>query len=157
MNPAVNANTYRTKYDHMPDEPQDNEIEQCELLSAFTKIACGGSRCLKAPTSGPKQWKLFVCILCDMPSRSEEASSPYWNEQGDNEDWKDAIATMIVITKKSKFQSCPKARVLMAVAIGRVFNHISDVDYLNLETCELGQWLLGSLSRSLRELKLAAA
>lgn len=44
----------------------------------------------------------------------------------------------------------------MAVAIGRVFNHISDAEYLNLETCALGQWLLGSMSRSLRELKLAA-
>jgi serine/threonine-protein kinase ATR len=92
-----------------------------------------------------------------MSSRSEEPFSPYWNEQCDDEDWKDVIAAMIVITKEPKFQSCPKARVLMAVAIGRVFNHISDVDYLNLETCELGQWLLGSLSRSLRELKLAAA
>jgi serine/threonine-protein kinase ATR len=75
---------------------------------------------------------------------------------GDGEDWKDAIAGMLTIIKEPKFQSSPKARVLMAVAIGRMFNHISDVDYLNLESCELGQWLLGSMSRSLRELKLAA-
>lgn len=44
----------------------------------------------------------------------------------------------------------------MAAAIGRLFDHISDADYLNLDVCELGQWLLASLSRSLRELKIAA-
>lgn len=66
------------------------------------------------------------------------------------------MAAMLVIIKESKFQASPKARVNMAVAIGRVYNHISDVDYLNLEVCDLGQWLLGSMSRSLRELKLAA-
>ena len=63
---------------------------------------------------------------------------------------------MLAITKEAKFQASNKCRVLMAVAIGRVFNHISDSEYLNLEVCELGQWLLGSMSRSLRELKLAA-
>lgn len=150
------ANKHRNKYDYMPDETQQNEVQQCELLSAFAKIACAGSRCLETLIAASGQWKTYICTLCDASSMSEQHFNPYWNEQGDGEDWKDAIAAMIVITKESKFQSSPKARILMAVAIGRFFNHISDVEYLNLETCELGQWLLGSLSRSLRELKLAA-
>jgi serine/threonine-protein kinase ATR len=157
LDSAAWADSYRNKYDAMPDDSQDNEAQQCELLSAFAKIACGGSRCLKAPVFGSEKWKASICTLCDMPGMREQHFSPYWNEQGDDEDSKDAIAAMILITKESKFQNSPKARVLMAVAIGRVFNHISDVDYLNLEMCELGQWLLGSLSRSLRELKLASA
>lgn len=44
----------------------------------------------------------------------------------------------------------------MAIAVGRVFNHISDPGYLDLENCELGQWLLTSMRASLRELKIAA-
>ena len=80
----------------------------------------------------------------------------YWNSDDGAEDWKEVIAAMLTITKEDMFQNSSKARVLMAVAIGRIFNHVSDPDYLNLEVCELGQWLLGSMSRSLRELKLAA-
>lgn len=140
----------------MHEEPEQSEQDQRELLSAFAKIACAGSQSLEACDPASGESKTATCILCDTPSTFEKHLRPYWNEKGDGEVWKDAIAAMLVITKESKFQSSPKARILMAVAIGRVYNHISNVDYLNLETCELGQWLLGSMSRSLRELKLAA-
>lgn len=80
----------------------------------------------------------------------------YWNNNDSVEDWKEVVAAILAITKEALFQKSSKARIIMAVAIGRVFNHVSDTDYLNLEICESGQWLLGSMSRSLRELKLAA-
>jgi serine/threonine-protein kinase ATR len=140
----------------MHDEPETNEEDQCELLLALSKIACAGSCSLETSSPKSEHWRATTCTLCDAGSTSERCLRSYWNEQGDDEIWKDTIAAMLVITKESKFQSSPKARVLMAVAIGRMYNHISDVDYLNLQTCELGQWLLGSMSRSLRELKLAA-
>jgi serine/threonine-protein kinase ATR len=132
------------------------EVQQCELLLAFTKLACAGSHCLETSHEGSRHWRLSTCMLCDGASAPNYESTPYWDDKDEGEDWKDAIAAMLAITKEPKFQSSSKARVLMAVTIGRVFNHISDVEYLNLETCELGQWLLGSMSRSLRELKLAA-
>jgi serine/threonine-protein kinase ATR len=132
------------------------EAQQCELLLVFTKIACAGSHCLDTSREDIQFWNKSSCTLCDVMGPSDYDPNPYWNEKGGSEDWKDAIAAMLAITKEPSFQSSSKARVLMAVAIGRVFNHISDVEYLNLETCELGQWLLGSMSRSLRELKLAA-
>jgi serine/threonine-protein kinase ATR len=140
----------------MSYEIQQNEDQQCEILSALAKIACAGSRSLEASSVSSQQWTTFTCTLCDTTCTSNQDSRSYWNNKGDGEDWKNTIASMLAITKESKFQNSPKARVLLAVAVGRVFNHISDVDYLDLETCELGQWLLGSMSRSLRELKLAA-
>jgi serine/threonine-protein kinase ATR len=140
----------------MDDDSTNGELQQLEWLSAFAKIACAGSRCLQTPSNSSRLWKTSTCSLCDTTNTPTQDAAPYWNEVGDGEDWKDAIAGMLTIIKEPKFQSSPKARVLMAVAIGRMFNHISDVDYLNLESCELGQWLLGSMSRSLRELKLAA-
>jgi serine/threonine-protein kinase ATR len=81
----------------------------------------------------------------------------YWDSSDRGEDWRDIVAALLMITKEPKFQNSTRPRVLMAIAIGRLFNHIADPDYLNLEVCELGQWLLASLSRSLRELKVAAA
>ncbi|CAN9100906.1 unnamed protein product [Alternaria alternata] len=83
-------------------------------------------------------------------------SSMMDDERQNEQSWKDAIAAMLAITKEPEFEASSQSRVLMAVAIGRVYNHISDPEYLSLEVCELGQWLLASMSRSLRELKLAA-
>jgi serine/threonine-protein kinase ATR len=152
----VCADCQRARYLSMYGDDTQIEVQQCELLLAFTKIACAGSRCLEASHEGSQHWKSSICMLCDGGSAPNHESKPYWDDEDVGEDWKDAIAAMLAITKEQKFQNSLKARVLMAVAIGRVFNHISDVEYLNLETCELGQWLLGSMSRSLRELKLAA-
>lgn len=81
----------------------------------------------------------------------------YWNEGDYGEDWKDVVAAMLALTEMEEFQESYQPRILMALAIRRVFNHISDPDYLNLDNCSLGQWLLKSLSRSLRELRIAAA
>ena len=139
----------------MAGDDKQIESQQCEILSAFAKIACAGSHSLIS-NADPPHWKTSTCTLCDVSSSLNEKSKAYWNEKHNGEDWKDVVAAMLTITKEAKFQESSKARVHMAVVIGRVFSHISDADYLNLEICELGQWLLGSMSRSLRELKLAA-
>lgn len=122
----------------------------------MAKIACAGSRCLQKSTESSTVMSSFYCTLCDTPLGSNRNGTVYWNDVDSGESWKDVIAAMIVITKEAAFQNSSKARVLMAVAIGRVYNHISDSTYLNLDNCELGQWLLGSMCRSLRELKLAS-
>lgn len=139
----------------MSEDLKQNEERQIELLSALGKLACAGSHCLST-TEESSDWRTLQCTLCDTSGVSHRNNEVYWNNRSHGEDWKDAVAAMIAITKEHKFQHSSKSRVLMAIAIGRVFNHISDPDYLSLEMCESGQWLLGSLSRSLRELKIAA-
>jgi serine/threonine-protein kinase ATR len=140
----------------MPDDVTQSEKQQCGLLSAFARIACAGSGSLEGARVDSHDLKLSNCTVCDGPSSASREGRLYWNEAAYGEDWKDAIAAMLVITKEPRFDQTPKARVYMALAIGRVFRHISDVDYLYLEACELGQWLATSMSRSLREHKLAA-
>lgn len=140
----------------MPQNPKENEELQHDLLSALAKIACAASGSLQASTAKSGQSKTLQCALCDAKSSTGHCDNIYWNDRDVSEDWKESIAAMLAIIKEPKFQESPKARILMAVAIGRVFTHISDTDYLNLEICGLGQWLLGSMSRSLRELKIAA-
>lgn len=95
-------------------------------------------------------------MVCDDKVTKNRSPDIYWDSHEYGEDWKEVIAALLAVTKQPKFQNSSRPRVLMAVAIGRLFNHVSDVDYLNLETCELGQWLLACMSRSLRELKIAA-
>ncbi|KAF1947946.1 hypothetical protein EJ02DRAFT_429695 [Clathrospora elynae] len=151
LNLANLHNIVQARYSSMSDDDQQNANAQFEILTALARIACAGSRCLELSHSS----KTYSCVLCDPSISCERSATIYWNNQDDSESWKDAIAAMLAITKEAKFEASTKSRVLMAVAIGRVFNHISDPDYLNLEICELGQWLLNSMSRSLRELKLA--
>ena len=63
---------------------------------------------------------------------------------------------MLAIIEQERFEKSAKCRVLMAVAIGRVFNHLSSADYLSLSS-SLGEWLLKTLTRSLREARIAAS
>ncbi|KAH7380651.1 protein kinase rad3 [Pyrenochaeta sp. MPI-SDFR-AT-0127] len=148
-------NTIQARYSSIPDNEQW-ESTQLELLGALSKVACAGSQCLQRPKTSSQHWSTLECTLCDALTVSNRNPEVYWNKNDSVEDWKEIVAAMLTIVKETLFQKSLKARVLMAIAIGRVFNHISDTDYLNLEICELGQWLLGSMSRSLRELKLAA-
>ncbi|KAF9697303.1 hypothetical protein EKO04_004887 [Ascochyta lentis] len=150
-------NIVQAKYSALPDDPKQNEAAQEQLMSALGKIACAGSRCLEINNSCSDHWQKLSCTLCDVgPATKNRNPEVYWDRNGRSEDWKEVIAALLTITKELKFQNSTKPRVLMAVTIGRLFNHISDSDYLNLDVCELGQWLLACLSRSLRELKIAA-
>jgi serine/threonine-protein kinase ATR len=97
------------------------------------------------------------CSICDVPNPPQREEKTYWNNSDSGEDWKDAIAAMLIITENSWFRDGSYCRIQMALAIRRVFNHISDPDYLNLDHCALGQWLLKSLNRSMRELRIAAS
>ncbi|KAF1837293.1 protein kinase rad3 [Decorospora gaudefroyi] len=146
----------QARYSSMLDDDQENTRIQVDLMQVFTKIACAGSRCLEPTQRSSEPLNALTCILCDTDTHRQRDKAMYWNNQQDSEDWKDVVAAMLAITKEAAFQVSSRSRVLMAVAIGRVYNHISDPEYLALEMCELGQWLLASMSRSLRELKLAA-
>lgn len=150
------ANQTRARYSSMSEDLKQNEERQTELLSALGKLACAGSHCLSTTEATSHDWRALQCTLCDSSNVSNRDDEVYWNNRSHGEDWRDAVAAIIAITREHKFQHSSRSRVLMAIAIGRIFNHISDPDYLSLEMCESGQWLLGSLSRSLRELKIAA-
>ena len=141
----------------MVDDEQQNQHVQKDILMALTKIACARCQSLELPRSGSRSLNSLSCTLCDIEIPQARDEAVYWNIQDGEENWKDVIAAMLAITREAKFQASSRSRILMAVAIGRVFNHISDPEYLALENCELGQWLLACMSRSLRELKLAAA
>ena len=110
------------------------------------------------PAPGQRQWKEVPCLICDANEDADTIKpvDRFWNEVEEQEDWKDAVAALLAITEIPEFKESTKPRILMALAISRMFRHISDPTYLNLEKCSLGQWLLASMSRSLRELRIAA-
>lgn len=148
---------YRTRYFSIPDDEQKNESAQKEIITALARVACASSRSLESPRFTPHSLDSLTCTLCDINNQQERSENSYWDLVDRSENWKDVIAAMLAIAREEKFQASPRSKILMAVAIGRVYNHISDAEYLALEDCGLGQWLLACMSRSLRELKIAAA
>lgn len=149
------ANKCRVKYSNLPEDPSRSEPGQCELISAFAKIACAGSRSLRPSENGG--WQEATCRVCDeTDSQDASVDSAYWDRNISDESWKDAIAALANITREERFNKSSKPRVLMAVAVQRIFSHISDADYLGLETSPLGKWLVNAMTRSLRELRIAA-
>ncbi|KAH7552423.1 hypothetical protein BM1_08374 [Bipolaris maydis] len=147
----------QARYFSIPDDEEQNESAQKEIITALARVACAGSRCLELPRFTSHSLDSFNCTLCDINNQQERTENSHWDFLDRAENWKDAIAAMLAITREDKFQASSRSKILMAVAIGRVYNHISDAEYLALENCELGQWLLACMSRSLRELKIAAA
>lgn len=147
----------RSVYAQFPEDPQASEDKQCEMLAAIGRVACAGSACLDLVNVDEVSWKSATCALCDTPGSLIHESALHWNHQILGEMWKDIVAGLIAITQEEKFQHSSRPRVLMAVAIGRIFNHISDAEYLSLEVSPLGEWLLKSMQRSLRELRIAAS
>lgn len=133
-----------------------SEAERCDLLLAFGKMACAGSKCLKTASPEDGRWQNLPCRICDDRRSTRRDESTYWNGHDCDEDWKDAIAALLSILEIQEFQKSSKPRVLMALTIRRVYNHLSDPERLDLEFCTLGQWLIASLNRSLRELRIAA-
>jgi serine/threonine-protein kinase ATR len=98
----------------------------------------------------------MTCRICDDSHSPTRENQTYWNSCAAEEDWKDTLAALLEITRMEEFEQSPKPRVLMAFAISRIFNHISDAAYLDMQNCDLAKWLLASMSRSQREVRIAA-
>lgn len=132
------------------------ENKRCELLLALGKLACAGSGCLLPAEGVNSTWESTACRLCDTPQPGHRSEQTYWDRGDSGEDWKDAIAALMAIVGLQEFRESTKPRVYMALALRRVFNHISAAEYLDLESSTLAEWLLASMSRSLRELRICA-
>lgn len=153
----THANWYREKFSEMDEDSPHSEHEQCELLSAFGRIACAGSHCLQPPVADKNNWHHFRCVACDTTESENHDRSIHWDKDSSDESWKDVVAALNSIIAEDHFDKFSKPRILMAVAIRRIFTHISEPDYLDLEISPLGKWLINAMTRSLRELRIAAS
>jgi len=96
------------------------------------------------------------CSLCDATQTPQIGGRVYWDKTEYREDWKNVVAALLAISGLQEFRESIRPRVYMALSLRRVFNHISAPEYLDLERSSLGEWLLASMSRSLRELRICA-
>lgn len=141
---------------HSDTESRGREQKRGELLLALGKLSCAGSHCLQRGAGPNDHLEDMTCSLCDVAQASQRDEKIYWDRSDHKEDWKNVLAALLAICGLQEFRESTKPRVYMALSLRRVFNHISDTEYLDLERSSLGQWLLASMSRSLRELRICA-
>ncbi|KAF1999599.1 hypothetical protein P154DRAFT_467308, partial [Amniculicola lignicola CBS 123094] len=142
-------NTIQDKY------LNSSEDERCEMISACGLMACCSTGSLEFTSTLNSEGESKTCALCDCPNSSDQRSHALWDDHC--EDWRHITSALMLITELEEFRESEKPRIMMALAIRRIYNHLSDAGALDLNICSLGQWLLGSMSRSLRELRIAAA
>ncbi|CAI6340552.1 unnamed protein product [Periconia digitata] len=148
--------TIRRKYSQMSSDKEESDQEQREILLAFSKIACAATQSLRSSGVRSGTWRDWNCSVCDEDGAQQDGTLKYWDAHSGNEAWVDAVAGMLAVIEQERFEQSAKSRILMAVAIGRVFNHLSCAEYLSLNS-SLGEWLLKTLTRSLREARIAAS
>lgn len=140
---------------HSDQQGEGIEGQICELIFAIGKLACAGSQTLQSDDD-ETNWKLSTCCICDGDFSGASDEKACWDQGRGSEDWKEVIAALLQIIQRPNFRDSSRPRIFMALTIRRVFNHISQTPYLDLEESSLGEWLLASMSRSLRELRLSA-
>jgi hypothetical protein len=79
----------------------------------------------------------------------------YWNEHTPLDEYQGLLSVLTKLTSNATLRKSKKARVLIAQAIRRTVAHLSDPLYVDLDS-PLGQWCMGSLQSSVRELRIAS-
>jgi serine/threonine-protein kinase ATR len=93
------------------------------------------------------------CLLCEgMPNPEQlERDEPTCQEVG-----KEAIQIFGNLIKSQTFGTAKRPRVLAMLVLKKFALHCENLEFLDLEKSPLGQWCLGSLKSSVRELRIAA-
>jgi len=128
------------------------EEHQCEAVELLGLVLCGTSGYLSATctATGIKDPKCLLCEGMPLPDTIEQ------DELRCREINNEAILTFGNLIKSPAFGSARRARVLAMYALRKFALHCDNPEFLDLEMSPLGQWCLGSLKSSLRELRIAA-
>lgn len=129
-----------------------NEKDQCKAIELLGLVPCGASGYLDA-TCTESAITNTKCALC------EGLPNPDPVERGETtcrEVGSDAILLFGALIQSAVFGSVKRPRVLAMLMLKKFAVHYDDSDFIDLEKSTLGQWCLGSLKSSVRELRIAA-
>jgi serine/threonine-protein kinase ATR len=120
-----------------------------ELLGLVPCGAAGylSATCTEFAIKDPK------CLLCEgmLDQDSLERDEPTCREINNQ-----ALLIFGNLIKSSAFGIAKRPRVLAMLMLKKFAVHYENLEFLDLEMSPLGQWCLGSLKSSVRELRIAA-
>jgi serine/threonine-protein kinase ATR len=136
-----------------------DEQTRCQFISSLAKVACiacnytehvDEDRVISAP---------FICSFCDTNElyQDRQSKSTVFFDKGEHDSFcKELILVVNELIKHPDMNHSARPRILLTIAIRRLYNHISDSQMLDLFTSPTGQWCLKALTSSVRELRLIA-
>jgi serine/threonine-protein kinase ATR len=129
-----------------------NEEDQCKAIELLGLVPCGAAGYLSA-TRTESAIKDPKCLLCEgMPDQDPvERDEPTCREISNQ-----ALLIFGNLIKSSAFGIAKRPRVLAMLMLKKFAVHYENLEFLDLEMSPLGQWCLGSLKSSVRELRIAA-
>jgi len=129
-----------------------NENGQCKAIELLGLVPCGASgyleaTCTESAITNPK------CALCEGLPNPEPVER---DESTCREVGSDALLLFGALIKSAAFGIAKRPRVLAMLMLKKFALHYDNSDFIDLEKSTLGQWCLGSLKSSVRELRVAA-
>ncbi len=147
----TNLTIYRPYYSRLPED------DRCRVLAALSKLPCAATGCLKDTESTLKSYESAKCTLCDNADRVASLTVVESWDSGDRQaHWRLLCIAIRQLIASPGFTRSSRPRILVTIAIQRLFAHSLGRSELDLATAPLGQWCMRSLHSSLRELRLAA-
>jgi len=116
-------------------------------------VPCAANNSLEITRDQDGTIHYSVCSACES---LEHPDPPMSNDVAYQRVGQDAIQILASIVKSPAFKDCRKPRVLAMITLKKFTVHFRNSEFIDLEKSPLGQWCVGSLVSSLRELRIAS-
>jgi len=130
-----------------------NEADRSSTIEAFGMIPCASNEALTITHDIHGNIASTKCLQCNTVQIPNSFSSDYIKNMGIEEN---AISIFSALIKFPAFLESQRSRVLAMIALRRFSIHSKNVEFMDLELSPLGQWCVGSIKSSVRELRIAA-
>jgi serine/threonine-protein kinase ATR len=139
----------------MPDScrtsfPKIDEDSKCLAIDLVSRLGCVADGAL-LDTSSTADRPKYSCKYCTHTAGAGSRSTQL-NLQAKA----DALATFMRLLSHEPFLNSQRLRVSAMVSIRRLIVHNDNHELYALESSDIGQWCLQSLTSSIRELRIAA-
>ena len=121
--------------------------KQCAFFQLLGRLVCRSVREVQQASDD-----IILCPSCDL---DQELTNPA-SLNVDQNIYKFIFETFASATKQNRSFKSKKSRVAAMTIIPRLLRHTHDKIYLDLKASYLGQYCVGALRSSVRELRVAA-
>lgn len=126
------------------------KVEREHILKSISLLPCYQSNCLDRLEDGGTS----ECRICD---QDMDYSLPIdWDQGNNREQQKRLILLLESLIASHEVIRSKRHRILLVLAIRRIFQHATESAPFDLVSGKIGQWCLKCLHSSSRELRIAA-
>jgi serine/threonine-protein kinase ATR len=135
------ANITSASFDHL------DEHHRTDVIRYLGFLPCSSAGFLKVVNDRDQNISGATCEVCVGEQSVKAFHGPIATS---------AVGIFVALIGSSKFQEYKRLRVMAMIALRSYAMHFNDTRLLDLRESPLGQWCVGSLQSSVRELRIAA-